>query len=492
MLKQITIKKISIFLLVFAFGVILKQITQISPSPEESKNLWVALPAFVVFIVFVYSSLSWGSFIRKFVKVNTESEIQKTFFDLTIGSVFYYVLSYALTPLGLFSVKASIFLWMILSLGIAIGEPIRIKLQQQFGWFVFIPLLVVIIRLLEGLQFHQHGDAYITYLPAPRIWAETGNFNYFKEYSQFFLSTSFESLFAWGTALMGLTSGRGLDVSQWFSQWCSAGIGVFGLVIGSLAIGEKLAKKFYIKNIWIPFVALMAIQIPVLRWMSNIAKNDLGVAFWGLSGFCFSVLFPQFLPVPIFLVGLIMGAAAIGKLTISILAILIFIPILYSSKSKSIFYVLGGVMGALPVMLRNWILMRNPVYPWLPTIFPDPNLKGSVLLGSEHATTQNFEWSQFEFYLLELYDQVPLIGVFIIFLFLGEKRKVFKKIWLPICSFILFTITLRASTEIRYQGPTLVLIMIFSTYFSFYFFEKYGKKMDDWSFGNHFSRHSKY
>ena len=468
-------KKILCFLFVLASGIILKSILQNAPTPELSKDLWYALPAFMVFVMFLIGIFSWGALIRVCSKLSFHSRVEEVLFDLSIGSVFFYILAYVLTPFGLFSSNTSVFLWVILAGGVSLGFSRRSFTKVWFGWTTAIPLLVVIIHLIEGLQFHQHGDPYITYLPAPRIWAETGSFQSFKEWSQFYLSTSFESLYAWGTALMGLESGRGLDISQWFSQWTSGGISVLGLVLAAFATGEKLSQKLKVARIWIPLMAITAIQIPSLRWMSNIAKNDLGVAFWGVSAFYFGVLLPDTTPILLLWIGILMGASAIGKLTVSIFAIILCIPIFQRSKTKVIFYMMGGVLGALPVMIRNWSLTHNPVYPWLPSLFPDPNLKGSILIGTMHATSMQFEWSKLGFYFYELIQECPLILVPLILLLTSERKTIARYFWIPVVSFLVFTFTLRPATEIRYQGPTLVLLVIFSTYFAFYTLERFGK-----------------
>jgi hypothetical protein len=210
----------------FLIGYLTQFITRSAPPPEQSQNLWYALPAFIVFILLVTGMFSWGAFFRSLLKKDFYSGAEEGMFDLAVGSVFLYVMAYALTPFGLFSSASNWAMWLLLAVGFYLGSAfLRPKKWFDFGasWLsktlmILVPM-IVLLKLIEGLQFHQHGDSYVTYLAAPRSWGANGNFDAFLNFTQLFLSTSWESLFAWGTALMGFRGGAGLDVSQWFSQW---------------------------------------------------------------------------------------------------------------------------------------------------------------------------------------------------------------------------------------------------------------------------------
>jgi hypothetical protein len=119
LLNKKTVLKFSIFL---AVGIVLRLITQQAPTPELSKDLWFALPAFLIFVQFFIGMCSWGAFFRSKISHRFFSKSEEALFDLSVGTVFAYVLAYGLTPLGLFSSSTGVVLWVILSLGFALGS----------------------------------------------------------------------------------------------------------------------------------------------------------------------------------------------------------------------------------------------------------------------------------------------------------------------------------------------------------------------------------
>lgn len=473
------------FLIFLALGFTLRFITQHAPTPELSQNLWFALPAFGVFVLFVLSACSWGSFLRTKINYSFFSNSEEALFDLSVGSVGMYLLAYALTPLGLFSSANGIILWVVLGIGFTLGFPsLHMKKWFDFGshWYskLFMALvpLIVLVKLIEGVQFHQHGDSYVTYLVGPRTWGESGNFQGFLRYSQLFLSTSWESLYAWGTALMGFRGGAGLDISQWFSQWVTGGIGVLGSLLLGLALCKRLAMSFPLSTAWYPVIAIVSLQAQALRWTQNLAKNDYGIIFWGMSAFYFSIYGAVASPAIAFMAGLLTGAAVVGKMTVVILGGLLSFFILLKARKNSIPFIIGGIMGSVPVFLRNFILTNNPVFPWLPKIFPSPYLSDFAENGANAATQKSFLITDLWEYSREIYQEIPLfMSIFLIFLFSKYRKKAFELLLIPVISFVIFTLTLRPSTGIRYQNATLILLSVFAVYFTFFILDQWSQKI---------------
>ncbi len=491
-MKNLKLLKFFCFLIL---GFALQLITKRAPTPENSKDLWFALPAFLVFGLFVLSMFSWGSFFRSRINYLFFSGAEEAMFDLGIGSVFLYVLAYALTPVGLFSSSTNLALWLILALGFSLGSGLLSPRKWlDFGseglsrfLMALIPILVL-IKLIEGIQFHQHGDSYVTYLPGPRIWGVTGNFHGFLAYTQLFLSTSWESLFAWGTALMGFQGGVGLDISQWFSQWVSGTIGVFGILITCLAFCKRIEKVFPLNSKWFPIIAISTLQISAFRWAQNLAKNDHGIAFWGMAAFYTALYLAPVSSGFAFFAGALAGAATVGKFTLAILGICIGLIILISARSNTFYFILGGFAGSLPVFLRNYFLTKNPVFPWLPKVFPSEYLSEFSANGSSAATEKAFHFLDIPMYAQELYAQSPLILSIVLMLMIKKYTKsTFKLVVFPLISYVLFTITVRPSTGIRYQGPTLFLLVLFGAYFAFFILNlvsiKILKNKKDWALG---------
>jgi hypothetical protein len=465
------------FFCFFALANALSFVTENAPSPENSVSLLFAIPTFLVFILFLSGLLSWGAFIRKRIQLTTENGSEAGLFDLAVGSILAYVAAYTLTAVSLFSSAYSPLLWAILATGFAFGAS-QVKPQEWFRFnggrfqkFIFgLPLIILFLKLLEGLQFHNHGDAYITYLAAPRSWATLGHFSSYLKYTQFFLSTSWEALFAWGTALMRLHGGTGLDLTQWFSQWVSGGLGVLGIIFGLSALSKRWNSFFPIAPVFTSVALVAGLQVPELRWTASLAKNDIGIAFWGVALYFFSSYWVTASATAAFLTGLLCGSMVIGKLTLIILGTVLSVYCVAKTPRKSGWFILGGLTGVLPILLRNYVLTQNPIFPWLSGIFHTSHLLGlSESGGSSHATALLFSSSDLVRYLVEIATQIPLI----IFLFMGlvfqaQRKAITQATGLLLFTLIAFTVLLRPATEIRYQGATLVLLAFASTQFVFF------------------------
>ena len=467
-------------------GLLISQITHQSPTPEKNLNLWNAVPAFAIFALFMAATFSLGAYIRTSLKIPFFSGAENGLFDLSVGSVALYELAYLLTPFHLFQSRYSLLLWIFLSIFFGIGST-SIQARKWFDFartklakfFLAIPMLIIVIKLLEGLQFHLHGDAYVVYLTGPRYWAETGNFNQFYNFTQLFITTTWESISAWGTCLMNLTGGSGLDLTQFFAQWSSGVLAIFGLILGAIALGQRLSQIFPIKDEYLPILGIAAAQVPVLQWTSNLAKNDTGIAFLGFAGFYLSIYLLPLSPLIAFVAGGVVGAAVIGKLTLVMIGLSITLYVFIFEKKHFIPFAIGGIAGALPVLTRNYVLTRNPVFPWYDQIFHTGLLSQSILVGVSTATQHTSQGlSQFINYFVELNHEVVLWPIFfvLILFFKNDRKKVFSVSWVPALAIILFTLTLRRSTETRYQNASLVIASVILCFLTFYAFTKLPKR----------------
>ena len=456
-------------------GCSLRAVMGLAPSPENSKSLWFGLPAFLVFLLFVTGICSWGAFIRKRMAPAMDS-LEALLFDLATGSVLAYAAAYVLTPTGLFSASRGVAVWVLLGAGFGFGiRDLKVRRALDFGrsWysrlFMFLIPLMVLVKLIEGLQFHQHGDAYVTYLSGPRMWGSSGRFDGFLRFSQFFLSTSWESLFAWGTVLMGFEGGRGLDVSQWFSQWVTGGIGFSGAALAGLALCRRFPQAIKVDSAFHPVIVLIALQLPELAWTQNLAKNDFGIVFWGLSAFYFSLRAASISPLFAFFPGLIGGAAVVGKFTLAFFAVLIGLSLLLQNRKAFFWFVSGGVSGAAPVLIRNFIYTDNPVFPWLPNVFHSTGLSDFARHGASAALATPLTLDRLPGYLSEFPASIPLIWCIpVLFFFPQARAGLARFLWVPVFSCLAFTLTMRPSTGLRYQNAALVLLALASAHGAFF------------------------
>ena len=474
----------------FVVGTGLFLISRQFPAPEASHSLLFALPAFGQFVLFVVSLISVGRFWLGFFRVPEFSALEDLFLSLVIGSGVAYGFAHLLSAMGLFSSRFALVLWALLAVGFSLRSRRNLSWNKKESVLLAVPLLLIVLKLIEGLQLHTHGDAYITYLAAPRAWASSGGFELFRTYTQFFLATSWETLSAWGTALMGLQSGNGLEASQWFSQWVTGGIGVFGLSLGLGSLCQRLAKDIgrMPPAIILSCLIVVAIQVPCLRWTANLAKNDMGACFLGFSAFYLTVFHAQHSLRLSMLAGLVAGTAGIAKLSLAPLALVLSASLLFTQCARGklghvVFICVGGVLGATPILVRNFILTSNPVFPWLSSWFDAsgmPALGISEGAGSAHATTLSLNWRSMTVYLKEFFREVPLLWILPAMWIPGLRRPMLKPVLITCAIALLFTLTLRPSTEIRYQGPALVILGFLSVFTALVLLEKWLPKASPW------------
>ncbi len=461
---QIDIKKTVLIIVIYLSGIILTRITSQSPPPEETKNLIYAIPAFLIFIIFIISILGWGRLVLKTLFIHSglpsSNASNELILHLAGGSVFFYLLAHALTAIGIFSVQFAPALWSFISLGVG-WACIDIKLEKEKLATATYSLmfLLILIRLIEGLQFNQHGDAFAVYLPVPRIWAETGSLSDLKNHVIYFLSTSFESLYAWGNVLMGLQLGHGLDLSQWFAQWCVAGVGYGGTMFAVVSIVKKLNLADAIPKYAIPLIAILVVQQPGLQWTANMAKNDFGVIFWSLSSLYVLFFVPATTGLSAFS-GVLLGAALVGKMTLISFVFPIAVYVLFFNVRHIPFFALGGVIGVAPILIRNYVLTSNPMFPWLTGFFVEsqylftPTFKAGFAAASKNA----FSFNLFPSYLNELLRHVFFFPAMFSLFTIKSNYKLVALTFLTIVSTLVFMFFIRPSTEIRYAGPILILL----------------------------------
>jgi hypothetical protein len=165
------------------------------------------------------------------------------------------------------------------------------------------------------------------------------------------------------------------------------------------------------------------------------------------------------------------GAAAIAKLSLVPFALIMGLALMWPARLREpALFSLGGVLGAMPVLVRNAVLASNPVYPWLQSIFPTSStllFQGlSERAATLHATQFSFRLDSLPSHLLELLQESPLPEI-LAWPALAWGLWKFGTLRRPAIIFfataLLFTLVLRPMTEVRYQGPTLVALALLTT-----------------------------
>ena len=362
--------------------------------------------------------------------------------------------------------------------------PLNAQLPGASKWAVGIVALAVGLKVLDGFQIHGHGDAFITYLTAPRVWFDTGDLSSYVEVSSFFLTGLWENFYHWGNVLLAGQPGEGLDAVQRFAQWVVAAVGMGGLALSLFVLLEQLQegseKRVSAGLLWIAVIA--GISVPSVRWMASLPKHDVGVAFWAIAGLVF------FLRGRVFLAFVFFGAATISKLSILMLPVVIAIAGYFYLRKQNARYVqsvlAGGAIGALPILARNLFLTGNPVFPFANGLFHSALIPESrVSSFAEASKTASLSLSSQLSYLGEALTGQPWLVLCFVPLVSFWRWPRFSGVVRFQCAvatgaFILFNLLLRPQTEIRYQAPTLALMGALGIYVAFLLLAEITRKID--------------
>lgn len=330
-----------------------------------------------------------------------------------------------------------------------------------------------ILIILRGAVLHPHGDAFVVYLLGPVQWAFERSPNPFFDNPHLFLMGSWEQLFLWPSVWLAQPPDQGLDAVQRFAQWTTSGLGIPGLFFALGALCQMTFPRS-LSIIGLRVGILAGLTVPCLRSWVVLSKNDWNVSFWLLASL---LPFFSYGKKPrlswLFSTGVLWGAAVWGKPPYVLFCVALLLSTLGLWKRGSFLLACvalggGGLLGAAPVLLRNLAWTHNPVYPWLQTLFPSAALMGpSLLAGVQHATEQEpVSLAQIVSYFWEAWTHsLWSLGLFLPWAwarFRIQQREDSRVALSLIAGLVLhtglFSVFFRHHTEVRYLGPTLLLL----------------------------------
>ena len=389
------------------------------------------------------------------------------FFSLALGSLFYAGFAEVTSLFCTLPVLRILFAGLMCLGNFFFIEKVqnrKIFQSPPLGrWNTFLVaflILSVFLRLLEGFSLHGHGDSLICYLTATRHFAQTGTFKIFQRNPIYFFSSSWENLFLYGESFFTTSPTIGLASSQRFAQWCTAFIAHAGIIGSAGLIGFFLFQNLTFSLL----CSLAASTVPVLRWMQNLAKNDLGVLFWALSGILMLLAFDPKKNRHFLIAGLFLGSSIIGKF--SNVSVLVFLSVwLFSQRTAFLhlfLFATGGILGSAAILIRNTIYAHDPFFPWMKEIFKSealgPTLTANFLSGSS-LSKFGFQFS----FLIEFLGQQPWLCFILIAPLIALIKKDRRLLFFSLGALLQSTFFLfffRSKTEIRYLNVGLVLSSI--------------------------------
>ena len=430
--------------------------------------------SFLLFLFFWFGILGFGQKAQDRIAKHLDSSIG---LHLLLGSAFVSI------TLGFLAILIPI-VWMkwVFFIFTAIGcsffdlkkYPLKWKEPPITSILFILLLLSILFRTIESFLLSRHGDAFICYLTANRKLVATGSFQTFLDHPIYFFSSSWEYLYLWGNVFFYQGPHTGLAESQRFAQWCSSLIAHAGLI----AVAYQLARLLKTSRTWALLVALSVSTVPVMRWMQNLPKNDYGIAFWGV-GACLLLELTRENEEKnknrtlFFAAGVLFGLMVIGKISSVSIGVPALVFLIWNriAIQNWVILALGGLLGALPVLLRNFKLTENPFFPWLTGVFKKP-VFGPSLQSSFHSVDPLSQGSVLKasFFLEPALEQYWIFGLLLFLVSIAFSRKLRtnspKSTWIwgvgASLGCLFYATFLRPRTELRYLGPTLELTSLIS------------------------------
>ena len=384
------------------------------------------------------------------------------------------------------------------------GIGLRPTGTKQFLWFHNTWLNVLLyfiffIRFFSAYLPHAHGDPLLYHLAAPRIWNLQNIVRLNTDLPVLYLASTWEYFYLWPQVLLtnSATTVKELILAQIFSQW----IHLIWALYGSVFIIRKLLAKFD-KTVpeameFLFFLAFLFVDS--LHWTASLAKNDCGIAFWCLGAMLFIT---ELNARSWLLAGIFAGLALAGKIN----AILFLIPLAMVITAKfalpplfpegrSLNFkrkiqllasaLVGAILGAGPLYLRNWLETKDPFFTMFSKWFPSPWISQSWanhFEAHQPSTHQNL-WGMFTIRLGELMHESPAFWLWValplVLLHKNSRLKILK-IWewcaLFVSSLLLCTFAVGPNAQIRYLGASLWIGALVGVTIFFVIVEQFPKK----------------
>ncbi len=430
---------------------------------------------FAGFLYFFVGVLGYGFAWRKLVLPKADL-LTRVSDALLLGSLFLFILAFFLAALQVMAAIPRALYWLLFTPGIYFALPLlreaKASLWPKRKWPLAVLFLIFFVRALTAALPSQHGDPLLYHLLGPRLWVEGGGFLMHPNLPNALLASSWECLYLW-PQLFWFSSAPlyGLVEAQLFSQW----LHLFLAWAGSALLVMRLFREF-VRESWLPLVGLAALFIAGLHWTAPLAKNDVGIAFWVLGAVVFFVeAVRESSPRKALLSGLFAGLAVCGKITalLSLGPLLAALFLFAAPWRKHKFFLravgawsAGFFLGLLPIYARNYFLSGNPFFPLFPKVFPSPWMSKSweAHFAQVHPSSPLHAFPRIWGRAPELFFEspwilfaLPLLGW--VLARNGKREGTLVALLLgSFLAYVIFVITQDSRIELRYLGPSLMLL----------------------------------
>ncbi|MGE3263538.1 MAG: hypothetical protein AB7K68_17310 [Bacteriovoracia bacterium] len=344
--------------------------------PDEAQSWWQVGGAFCLFLAFCFSSYTAG----RLLNVRILRRPADFLMDFGAGLGLFILAGQLLGLAGLIGYLPSVWmtacLWLPVAIQAFLGDGRNFR--PAFSWRAIglaqaLTLITCFLVFLLTWIPDPMPDPLWYNLTAARWWLDAGKIYFPRENIAILATGSWDALYLWSSYLLGGPAGGGLIAGQICGQWMH-------FVCGGLGSIWALRRfyKFLFPDLsadWIWLVTLVSALSASQQSTIFLAKNDWGATFFLLLALL-ALSDTKGERGRFFLSGFFAGLAFSAKFTIIFIGLPLLALTFFAGGRKRIWDFLPGIIvGAGPLLLRNFLLLGNPFFPVLGRFFRRADLE---------------------------------------------------------------------------------------------------------------------
>ncbi|GEM_PF-1566095 len=333
------------------------------------------------------------------------------------------------------------------------------KIKGPVWWLVF-PGLYFLARFVSVSIPHQHSDPLYYHVYAAKFWASLGAIRLESAHPSFAQATFIEPLYGIYHATFGRIAAThslfhdisGLLTAQQIHLWLGHALVV---LLGARVIAQIRGSSVNTRDLFFAWLA----SVPYFfEWSSAVAKTDYFLALFTLATFA------ALLSKSWFLVGLFLGFAYATKVFAfwTLIALPIVLPPRHWHRAA-----VGFLCGMGPVLLRNLVFLKNPMFPALDSVLGPGWIsqkwaQSNAGFAGPPAWPTSFHWYQKQVFAKPI--SVLMLAVFVLapLLFVRVKVRAYARWWLFLfAQIVVGVLILKPTAEGRYFGPVAICAALF-------------------------------
>lgn len=432
------------------------------PGPDNEHSILDIASSLLMFGLWTISLYCFGRVIVHKLGISKSPQVFSFFF----GSLGMAVAGYLFSFLGLLDEKFRGLYILFLAVGPLLFQIYR--LPNPIGNIRTSALSCIVLsvlflpRLVMTFLPASFWDALWYHLPISQSWWMNGSYKLPLDSIAQLCGGHWDSLYLWPHLLLGSKDGGGQVLIQLFAQWQHLFLGF----LGSVFVFTQIARVLFGKKYALLLASTATLSVVLLSFAS-IAKNDWGIIFWWGALLLFFLRHRSLTLQSLLILGIGIGWTLSSKWS-GLFFLAAFLPTIFllaknlSPKNASILGVFL-VFGALPIMIRNYWTVGNPIFPLgiqiLPETMVGPTWRAALLKLVAQPEITFFAQVQEKIRALYLHNQLIFLWVLLPVEWILLHKSMRAK-WLRLIAFfplILFFFATPRGSEPRHLGALLML-----------------------------------